>query len=86
MAVVLCETRTRECDGAAIQEPWRNPVVATTRYPEKNIFDLCCSAAEEAVLSKVCVFVEMRSDRNEWQYKEYSRGICSLTSGFSGHL
>jgi hypothetical protein len=79
MATMLRDPRVRECDVLAIQEPWRNPFVATTHHPAKNIFHLCCPAEEEEGPARVCFFINKRLDHNKWQFKEHSRYICPLT-------
>jgi hypothetical protein len=79
MATLLRDPRIRECDILAIREPWRNPFVATTHHPAKDVFHLCCPAEEEAGLARVCFFINNRLDHNKWQFKEHSRDICSLT-------
>ena len=53
--------------------------MATTHYPAKDIFYLCCLAEEEAGPARVCFFINKRLDYNKWQFKEHSRDICSLT-------
>jgi exonuclease III len=79
MATMLRDPRIREYDILAIQEPWRNPFVATTHHPAKDIFHLCCLAEEEVGPARVCFFINKRLDHNKWQFKEHSRDICSLT-------
>ncbi|KAB2110395.1 hypothetical protein AG0111_0g1384 [Alternaria gaisen] len=79
---MLRDPRVHEYDILAIQEPWRNPFAATTHHPAKNVFHLCCPAEEEAGPARVCFLINKRIDHKKWQFKEYSRDICSLTLEF----
>ena len=82
MASMLRDPRIHEYDILAIQEPWRNPFVATTHYLAKRVFHLCCPAGSEAGPARVCFFINKRLDHKKWQFKEHSRDICSLTVEF----
>lgn len=82
MASMLRDPRIHKYDILAIQEPWRNPFVATTHHPAKRVFHLCCPAGSEAGPARVCFFINKRLDHKKWQFKEHSRDICSLTVEF----
>ncbi|KAL6152343.1 hypothetical protein ACJQWK_05935 [Exserohilum turcicum] len=79
MATLLRDPRIHEYDILAIQEPWRNPYMATTHHPAKDVFHLCYPvAADEEGPARVCFFVNKRIDHNRWRFKEHSRDVCSL--------
>ena len=79
MATLLRDPRIHEYDILAIQEPWRNPYMATTHHPAKDVFHLCYpAAADEEGPARVCFFVNKRIDHNRWRFKEHSRDVCSL--------
>jgi hypothetical protein len=79
MATMLRDPRIHEYDILAIQEPWRNPYMATTHHPAKDVFHLCCPPGDEAGPARVCFFVNRRIDHKRWQVKEHNRDISSLT-------
>ena len=79
MATLLRDPRTHRYDILAIQEPWRNPFIATTHHPAKDIFHLCYPAGGEGGHARVCFFINKRIDHKRWRFREYSRDICSLT-------
>lgn len=82
MASMLRDPRIHEYDILAIQEPWRNPFAATTHHPAKHAFHLCYPAGDEAGHARVCFSINKRLDHKNWQFKEHSRDICSLTMEF----
>lgn len=79
MATLLRDLKTHEHDILAIQEPWRNPFMATTHHPAKEVFDLYCPEGTEEGPTRVCFFVNKRIDSNRIQFKEHSRNLCSIT-------
>jgi hypothetical protein len=69
MATLLHDPKTHEHDILAIQEPWRNPFMATTHHPAKDVFHLYCPEGTEEGPTRVCVFVNKRIDGNRIQFK-----------------
>lgn len=79
MASLLRDARVAEYDILAIQEPWRNPFMETTHHPAKDIFHLCYPTGnEEEGPARVCFFINKRLDHTKWQFKQYTRDICTL--------
>ena len=77
-ASLLRDPQVHEYDILAIQEPWRNPFMATTHHPAKDKFYLCCPAGDEEGPVRVCFFVNKRIDYKKSRFKEHTRDICSL--------
>jgi hypothetical protein len=64
-----------EYDVLAIQEPWRNPFIATSYHPLKAYFQLTYSP--DAV-TMVCFYVNKRVDPGTWSVSFISKDIISL--------
>lgn len=85
MATLLRDPKVSEIDVLAIQEPWRNPYMATTHHPAKDMFHLCYPPDDsDARPARVCFFVNKRLDHNKWQFDVHSRNACSLTIEMQG--
>jgi ribonuclease HI/exonuclease III len=84
MASLLRDPKTHEYDILAIQEPWRNPFMATTHHPAKDVFDLYCPGGTEDGPTRVCFFVNRRIDSSKIQFKEHTRDLCSITLMLEG--
>lgn len=79
MASLLRDPKTHEYDILAIQEPWRNPFMATTHHPANDVFDLYCPGGTKDRPARVCFFVNRRIGRNQIQFREHTRDLCSIT-------
>lgn len=80
MATLLRDPKVAEIDVLAIQEPWRNPYMATTHHPAKDMFHLYFPQDDDdARPARVCFFVNKRLDHNKWHFDVHSRDACSLT-------
>ena len=79
MATLLRDPKVADFDVLAIQEPWRNPYMATTHHPAKDQFHLCYPADDHAGRSaRVCFFVNKRLDHTKWSFESHSRDAGSL--------
>lgn len=79
MASLLRDPKTHEYDILAIQEPWRNPFMATTHHPAKDVFDLYCLGETGEGPARVCFFVNWRINSSKINFKEHTRDLCSIT-------
>ena len=80
MATLLRDSRVAEFDVLALQEPWRNPYIATTHHPAKDTFHLCCPPDDgESRPARICFFVNKRLDHSKWRFDAHSRDAGSLT-------
>ncbi|KAL5371116.1 hypothetical protein PMIN02_013118 [Paraphaeosphaeria minitans] len=84
MASLLRDPKTHEYDILAIQEPWKNPFMATTHHPAKDVFDLYCPGGTEDGPTRVCFFVNRRIDASRVQFQEHTRDLCSVTLRLRG--
>ena len=84
MASLLRDPKTHEYDILAIQEPWRNPFMATTHHPAKDSFDLYCPGGTKDGPTRVCFFVNRRIDSSKIQFREHTRDLCSITLMLEG--
>lgn len=79
MATMLRDPRIAEFDILAVQEPWRNPFMATTHHPAKDVFHLCYpSNVEAGAPARVCFFVNKRLDHTTWHFTPHGRDACTL--------
>lgn len=68
--------RVLEYDVLAIQEPWRNPFIATTYHPLKTYFQLTYL---DNAATRVCFYINKRIDPGTWSISHVSRDIISMT-------
>ncbi|OKL55294.1 hypothetical protein UA08_09424 [Talaromyces atroroseus] len=75
LASLFQNPRVLKYDILAIQEPWRNPFIATSYHPLKTHFHLMYSA--EAA-TRVCLYINKRIDPGTWNVSFISKDIISL--------
>uniref|UniRef100_A0A1L7UN13 Reverse transcriptase n=1 Tax=Fusarium mangiferae TaxID=192010 RepID=A0A1L7UN13_FUSMA len=75
MANLFQDNRTLEYDILAIQEPWRNPVIATSYHPLKTHFQLTYLDNAE---TRVCFYINKRIDSGTWCVSYISKDIILL--------
>ena len=75
MASLFQNNKTPEYDILAIQEPWRNPFIATSYHPLKTCFELNYLDNEE---TRVCLYVNKRIDPGTWSVSYISKDIILL--------
>jgi hypothetical protein len=63
----------------AMQEPWRNPQMPTTSRPPNH--HLIYLLSKE---TRVCFYVSKAINQNEWETKEHSPDLVTLTIYLSG--
>lgn len=68
--------RILEYDILAIQEPWRNPFIATTYHPLKGHFHLTYLDNDA---TRVCFYIHKRIDPGAWNVSCISKDIISLS-------
>ena len=85
MASMLRDPRAVAMDILAIQEPWRNPFMATTHHPAKDIFHLCYPVDSDNRPVRVCFFVNKRLDNTKWQFQPHTRDAYSLSLRLTSH-
>ena len=83
MATLLRDPRVLEYDILAIQEPWRNPYVATTHHPARQAFHLCYPEATSERPARVCFFINKRLDQSKWRFQERTGDVCSIIFNLS---
>jgi ribonuclease HI len=67
--------RILEYDILAIQEPWRNPFIATSYHPLKAHFQLTYL---EDTATRVCFYINKRIDPSSWNVTHISKDIIAL--------
>lgn len=72
MATLPRDLHVHEYDILAIQERWRNPFMATTQHPAKDIFHLCYQVAAEGGPARVCFFINKKIDHKRWLEAQYT--------------
>lgn len=70
------DQRVQDVDILAIQEPWRNPVQATTYHPLKRFFGLVFE--DRSNNTRVCFFVNKRLALSEWSFTHHTPDLCTL--------
>jgi ribonuclease HI len=75
LANLFQDPRVLEYDVLAIQEPWRNPFLATTYHPLKEHFRL--TYLDDAA-TRVCFYINTRIDPSTWSVQHITRDITSL--------
>ncbi|CAG9950816.1 unnamed protein product [Clonostachys rosea f. rosea IK726] len=75
LASLFKDSRVREYDILAIQEPWRNPFITTTYHPLKTDFQL--SYFNDAA-TRVCLYINKRIDPSTWSVSHISKDITHL--------
>jgi exonuclease III len=78
MASLLRDPGIDDFDIIAIQEPWKNPYMATTHHPAKDRFRLCYPTGDAEGQARVCFFINKRIDQTKWRFEERTRDICSI--------
>lgn len=75
LASLFQNPRVLDYDVLAIQEPWRNPFIATTYHPLKTHFHLTYLAD---AATRVCLYISKRIDPATWSVSYISKDIISL--------
>ena len=76
LASLFQNSKTLEYDILAIQEPWRNPFIATSYHPLKSHFQF--TYFEDAT-TRVCFYINKRLDISKWTVTNHSEDIQTLT-------
>lgn len=76
LADLFRDSRILEYDLLAIQEPWRNPFVATSYNPLKMHFHLMYREDEE---TRACFYINKRIDRETWTVSHVTKDLTTLT-------
>ncbi|KAJ6436485.1 hypothetical protein O9K51_10967 [Purpureocillium lavendulum] len=76
LASLFQNQRILEYDILAIQEPWRNPFIATTYHPLKGHFHLTYLDNDA---TRVCFYINKRIDPGTWNVSCISKDIISLS-------
>lgn len=63
LASLFQNSNVLEYDVLAIQEPWRNPFMATSYHPLKTYFHLAYLADD---MTRVCLYINKRIDSSTW--------------------
>lgn len=79
MATLLRDPAVAKFDVVAVQEPWRNPYMATTHHPAKDVFHLCYPETAGGNPARVCFFVNKRLEHTKWRFEAHSRDAATLT-------
>jgi ribonuclease HI len=75
LANLFEDPRILKYDVLAIQEPWRNPFVATTYHPLKEHFRLTYL---DNATTRVCFYINTRIDPSTWSVSHITSDITSL--------
>ena len=75
LASLFRDPRTADCDIIAVQEPWRNPFIATSYHPLKDTFHLAYPDNEE---TRVCFYVNQRIDPSTWKISRSAKDMIIL--------
>jgi hypothetical protein len=75
MAPFLDDPEVRNYDILAIQEPYRNPYMATSYCPRDAGFHLAY-LSEEA--PRVCFYISTKFDTQSWRVEHHSQDLCTL--------
>ena len=75
LASLFRDPRIADCDIIAIQEPWRNPFIATSYHPLKATFNLAYPDNEE---TRVCFYVNQRIDPSTWTISRSAKDMIIL--------
>jgi ribonuclease HI len=75
LASLFQDSRILEYDVLAIQEPWRNPFIATSYHPLKAHFQL--TYLEDAA-TRVCFYINKRFDLSSWNVSYISKDVIAL--------
>jgi ribonuclease HI len=76
MAGLFQDRTVLEYDILAIQEPWRNPFIATSYHPLKRHFHLIYLEDDS---TRVCYYINKRIDAGTWNVSHVSKDISYLT-------
>lgn len=76
LANLFKDPRVLEYDILAIQEPWRNPFIATSYHPLKTHFQL--TYLDDAA-TRVCLYINKRIDPSTWSVSHVSKDITCLS-------
>ena len=75
LASLFRDPRILEYDILAIQEPWRNPFIATSYHPLKAYFQL--TYLDDAA-TRVCFYINNRIDPSTWNVSYITKDIIAL--------
>jgi ribonuclease HI len=75
MAGLFQDQAVLQYDILAIQEPWRNPFIATSYHPLKTHFQLTYQENEE---TRVCFYINKRIKRTTWNVTYITKDIIAL--------
>ena len=75
LASLFQNSKTLEYDILAIQEPWRNPFIATSYHPLKSHFQF--TYFEDAT-TRVCFYINKRIDPSTWSVSYITKDIIGL--------
>jgi len=75
LANLFQDPRILKYDVLAIQEPWRNPFIATTYHPLKEHFQLTYLDNDT---TRVCFYINTRIDPSTWSAQHITGDITSL--------
>ena len=75
LASLFQDPRILEYDVLAIQEPWRNPFIATSYHPLKAHFQLTYLDDDA---TRVCFYINKRIDPSTWSVSYITKDIIAL--------
>lgn len=75
LASLFNDPRVLEYDVLAIQEPWRNPFIATSYHPLKTHFQLIYL---DDAATRVCFYINKRIDPSTWSVSHISKDLSHL--------
>jgi hypothetical protein len=75
LASLFQDARVLEYDILAIQEPWRNPFIATSYHPLKTHYQLTYM---NDTSTRVCFYINKRIDPSTWRVSFISTDIITL--------
>jgi hypothetical protein len=75
LASLFQDRRILDYDILAIQEPWRNPYIATSYHPLKAHFQLSYQNDEN---TRVCLYINKRIDASTWNVSFISKDIIAV--------
>ena len=75
LASLFWDPKILKYDVLAIQEPWRNPFIATSYHPLKAHFQL--THLDDAT-TRVCFYINKRIDPSTWNISYITKDIIAL--------
>jgi len=73
---LLQDTKIQDFDILAIQEPWRNPFIATSYNPPQSNFHLIYPSRN---LTRVCLYINKRLHPDTWSVTDHSEDAQTIT-------